>query len=239
MRDTKPRPVLFEDDFSQGLGKWQPNWLGGNDSVVTKPINGAEVAAYDPACVTIGPTAGLHGKPAAVLTAKAEPVTVDGHQYAYRSGCMTTHGKFTCVPPARLEARLRLSGGDGEIDNWPAFWADGTGTWPHTGELDVFEGLGGGAAWHFHSDAGGPGGHGAIAHRASTQDLGWHRFGADWYPDHVDFDYDGKHVGTIGAGITTAPMYLILNLALSPSISPPVVAPSALTVGLVRVTRLP
>ena len=39
----------------------------------------------------------------------------------------------------------------GQIENWPAFWLDGTtGTWPAHGEIDVMEGLHGHAAWHYH-----------------------------------------------------------------------------------------
>lgn len=239
MRDTRPTDVLFRDDFTEGLGKWTPNWLG-NPADVTKPINGAELAAYDPACVRVVDGAGPKGRPALVLAALEGPAkATDGKTYAYRSGCITTHGKFTCVPPVRVETRMRLAGDDDEIENWPAFWLDGTGTWPHTGELDVFEGIGGTPQFHFHSDAGGPGGRGAIKDRPRAKaDLGWHRFAAEWRPGRVDFEYDGQPAGSVTQGITTAPMYLIANLALSRTISPPVVVPSQLVIALVQVTKL-
>lgn len=228
--------VLFRDDFEAGAldaTKWQPNWLGPNDQAVTPPINGHEIACYDPAMVDVAGR-DAHG----YLRLRAETHdTVDYHgsRYAYRSGCVTTRRSFTCVPPVDLEARLWLAGTD-RIDNWPAFWADGTGQWPHTGELDVVEGISGKAEYHFHSVTTGAGGTGALKPRAG-QHGEWHKFVAKWRADHVDFEYDDVHVGTLSAGITTAPMYLILNLALSPSISPPVVAPSEMRVAYVQVSQ--
>lgn len=235
MRDTKPKPVLFRDDFSAGLGKWQPNWLGPNDQAITPPINvDHEVAAYDPAQVTIQHDGA--GRPYLSLKAgKASTTDYHGKTWQYRSGCVTTRHTFTCIPPVRVEAHLWLPG-DQRIDNWPAFWCDGTGTWPATGELDVMEGIEGDAEYHFHSPSTGAGGRGAILDRPNG--IGWHRFAAEWRADSVEFFYDNTKVGTLTQGITSAPMYLILNLALSETISPPVVAPSEMRARLVEVTRL-
>ena len=65
---------------------------------------------------------------------------------------------------------------------------------------------------------------------------GWHTFAADWRRGRVSYFYDGKLVGTIRQGITNAPMYLILNLGVSSSISPPIRVPSEMRVDWVRVT---
>jgi beta-glucanase (GH16 family) len=65
---------------------------------------------------------------------------------------------------------------------------------------------------------------------------GWHIFSADWRPGVVRFFYDHAPVGTIRRGITGAPMFLILNLGVSSSISPPIRVPSEMRVDWVRVT---
>jgi len=233
MRDTKPA-VLFYDDFSAGLGKWECGWFPKGPQSITPPVNGAEVAAYSPSQVTLD--AAKDGSKYLSLKAAQRTVTdQDGEQYQYVTGCVTTHPTFTFTPPARVEARLWLPG-ESTIDNWPAFWCDGTGQWPQTGEMDILEGLDGRAAWHFHSPAGGPGGFGALAPRPKR--IGWHHFAAEWFPDHVAFEYDGVQVGVISEGVTSAPMYLILTLALSPTISPPLRVPSEMRAKFVRVTRL-
>ena len=64
---------------------------------------------------------------------------------------------------------------------------------------------------------------------------GWHVFAADWQPGRIDFYYDGVLVGSVDSGITSAPMYPIVNLGLSSSISGPVVAPSRMKVDYVRI----
>ena len=92
---------------------------------------------------------------------------------------VTTIGKFSFTYGA-VEARIYLTGTSGKINNWPAFWADGTGAWPATGELDVMEGLGGSAAYHFHSPSGGPGSN------VSGDFTGWHTYAADWQPGARD-----------------------------------------------------
>lgn len=236
------REVLFRDDFSGAaldLGKWQPNWLGATDSTVTPPVNGQEASCYDPACVTVE---GGHLVLAAIAKAQVDS---HGTRHAYSSGIVTSRHDFTFTPPARLEARLLLPGSNGLIDNWPSLWADGTGQWPQTGENDIVEGLRGHPAYHFHylDEHGvqqGPGGGGALKPRPHAPDgtIGWHHFAADWYPDHIDYAYDGEHVGTIDQGVTEDPMYVILQLALSASISPPIRVPSRLLVDWVQVVRL-
>lgn len=233
MRDAKGA-VLFYDDFSAGLAKWQPNWLGADDHTVTPPINGAELSSYDPANVTIVQSPA--GRYYARLSLEHRVSTAaNGKVYQYASGCMTTRRTFTFEPPARVEAHLWLLGGD-VIEDWPAFWCDGTGQWPTTGELDILEGIGGRAQYHYHSPSGGPGGVGALAPR--PHGVGAHRVGADWYADHATFDYDGVQVGSVSTGETHGPMFVVCNLAASQQISPPVVAPAEMHVFSVRVTRL-
>jgi beta-glucanase (GH16 family) len=208
-RPPGPWTLKFSDDFNgPGLdrSKWRPNWLGGSDSDVTKPINGAELSCYDPGQVRVG--RGF----ARLWVAQQSCRANNGSTYAYRSGLIQTynHYRFTY---GYMEARMWLPHGTGTPVDWPAFWADGTGTWPSTGEIDVMEVLdGGNLCWHFHYSGGAPGGCPSIGNRA-----GWHTFGADWEPGSITFYYDGAKVGRVTSGVTRSPMYLIANLAISNS----------------------
>jgi beta-glucanase (GH16 family) len=127
-----------------------------------------------------------------------------------------------------MEARVWTDGST-ELSNWPAFWADGQ-NWPADGEIDVVEGLNGQACWHFHYTGGGPGGC-ATGNYAGS----WHTFGADWEPNSITYYYDGAQVGQITSGVTSAPMYLILNLAVDQSYGGPMQVPGTMRVDYVRV----
>lgn len=220
---------LFGDEFngtSLDRSKWRPNWLAGTDDAITKPVNSAELSCYDPAQVSV--SGGYLHLRAVDRSCRAN----NGVTYPYASGLVESAHDFTFTY-GRVEARIWLPAGSGSAAaNWPAFWANGTGSWPVTGELDVMEGLEGHACWHFHSPAGGPGGCAPWSSPA-----GWHTFAADWQPGSVTYFYDGQQVGRIASGITASPMYLIFNLGLSTTISPPVHLPSEMLVDWVRVTR--
>jgi Ca2+-binding RTX toxin-like protein len=193
--------LTFDEEFngtSLNSDVWGSNWLG-VPGTVTKPVNTLELAAYDPAQVSVS---GGYLR----LNAIEKPATVNGVTYNYRSGLVHTHDSFTQTY-GYFEARIFLPGSNGQISNWPAFWLNGE-NWPYDGELDVMEGLEGSAAYHFHSPSGGPGS--AVA----GDFTGWHIFGALWEPGKVSYYYDNQLVGTITSGITGSPMYLILNLGI-------------------------
>jgi hypothetical protein len=218
--------VLFEDDFdgaSLDLSKWQPNWLGGSDTSVTKPVNGGELSCYDPAQV------GVSGGSLHLRADNRGCVDDHGKRYDYASGLVNSRTHFTFTF-GHVEARVWLPGGS-RVDNWPAVWATGIGSWPTTGELDVMEGLSGHDCWHFHSDAGGPGGCADMASAA-----GWHTFASDWRAGHVTFSYDGKQVGELTSNITAAPMFLVLNLGVSRQYGGALSTPSEMLVDYIRVT---
>lgn len=193
--------LTFDEEFNGtaiDTQVWGTNWLGAAGAI-TKPINSQELAAYDPKQVSVSGGL-LH------LNAIASPVTVNGVNYNYRSGIVQSHGSFSQVY-GWFEARINLEGSNGQIADWPAFWTDGE-NWPYDGEMDIMEGLGGNAAYHFHSPSGGPGG------SAPGDYTGWHTYAALWEPGKVSFYYDNVLVGTIDSGITSSPQYLILNLGI-------------------------
>ena len=219
--------LIFDDEFngtSLNTSVWQPNWLSSNNTDITKPVNSEEVSCYDPSQVSEPGDGYLH-----LDAVKRSCTANNGQTYQYASGLVNTYHSFTFTY-GHMEARMWLQPGSGGAADWPAFWAAGTGVWPITGELDVMEGLGGPDCFHFHSPLGGPG---TCANLADAS--GWHTFGADWSPGQVTYTYDGNVVGTITTGITSAPMYLILNLWINGN--HPITAPATTLVDYVRVWK--
>lgn len=223
--------LAFDDEFdgsSLDLTKWQPNWLAGGNTAITKPPNSDDLNCMDPRQVS--ETGG-----ALMLTAAQRSCTANnGVTYGYASGLVNTYSSFQFTY-GYIEARMYLPATNGLPANFPAFWADGTGTWPSTGELDVMEVLrscGPGVGYHFHSTAGAPGSCVSLSNAS-----GWHTFGAYWQPGSVTYYYDGKAVGSITSGITSAPMYLILNNSVDPTFGGATATPAAVQVDYVRVWR--
>jgi beta-glucanase (GH16 family) len=179
-------------------------WVSGSGD--TGPVNSAETAGYNSSLISLTGTGYLN-----MPIKYGQQVTTPDGTFPNTGTLLDTYGHFTFGPGSSVEARIYLPG-NGSINNWPAFWADGEGlNWPADGEMDIMEGLGGQACYHFHSPAGGPGG------CASGNYSGWHTFGADWETNSVTYYYDGKRVGQITSGITTSPMFLILDDTTSAS----------------------
>jgi beta-glucanase (GH16 family) len=213
--------LVWSDEFRGSrlnTAKWSTGWFGRG---LTGPVRSSEAGCYAPSHVTVG-------QGALRLTATALAHTVNRKTYAYTSGMVTTRGKFSFTYGV-VQARIYLPGSGGKVANWPAFWADGVGRWPVTGELDAMEGLRGTAAYHFHSPSGGPGA------SAPGRFTGWHTYTADWQPGIVTYYFDGRKVGTITSGVTGSPMYLILNYGVDHTFGGRIVAPATMQVDYVRV----
>jgi beta-glucanase (GH16 family) len=211
--------LAFDSEFNSSsldTSQWSTGWFG---SGVTQGINSLEEECMDPAQVNVSGGS-------LALTAIAKSETCGGVTQPYASGMVTTDGKFNFTY-GFMEARIWVPG-TGGIDDWPAFWAVGQ-NWPTNGEIDVVEGLAGLAQAHFHYSGGAQG----PLTGSGTFTGGWHTFGADWEPGSITFYYDGVDIGRFTAGITSAPMYLILDMAVSSS--SPVVAPATMKVDYVRV----
>jgi beta-glucanase (GH16 family) len=224
--------AIFDDEFdstSLDSSNWSTGWFG---SGITGPINPYdELSCYDPAEVSEG-----GGELDLGIAAKAETCSSGTGLLSqpYATGLVTTDGHFSYTY-GFLEARVWLPAtSSGSIADWPAVWAEGQ-DWPQDGEDDVVEGLAGQACWHFHYgtsqiDVNGPGGCASGSYAG-----GWHTFGSDWEPGSVTYYYDGQRVGQITTGITSAPMYLILGLAVDDTYGGPILTPDAMRVDYVRV----
>lgn len=214
--------LVWDDEFTGTRldpTKWSTGWFG---SGVTAPVNPSdELAAYAPGQVAVRDGA-------LELSVASGPVTVGATTYPDVTGMVTSIGHFDFTYGV-VEARVYLPATDGGIANWPAFWTDGAGPWPTTGEMDVIEGSHGRATYHFHSPAGSPGG---IVGRPMT---GWHVVAARWDRGRVTYVYDGRPVGTITEGITGSPMSIILDYAVRAIEPQRRLVPATMRVDYVRV----
>ncbi|HUZ84386.1 MAG TPA: glycoside hydrolase family 16 protein [Gaiellales bacterium] len=217
--------MIFDDEFngsSLNGGYWSTGWGG---SGLTGPMNTEELECYSPSqVVQAGGELDLN-----LLAKPQSNCPLDGGgtvNEPYVSGMIQTRNKFQYTY-GYLETRVWLPGGASGVD-WPGVWAVGY-SWPTDGELDLVEGLSGQACWHFHDPSGGPGG------CAGVYTGGWHTFGADWEPGSVTWYYDGRRVGSVTAGITGSPMYLIADLALDNTYGGAVQAPATLRIDNIRV----
>jgi beta-glucanase (GH16 family) len=198
----------------------------------------------------------LNGQGQLVITARAAPAGL--HCYygncLYTSAKITTRGKML-AEPGRVEARIRLSAGQGL---WPAFWMLGQDfpavRWPASGELDIMENKGSeprvsSSAIH------GPGYSGAtpFAHRNTlssgtlTNDfhvfaVEWDSLGAKFFVDDVPhYSVTRDALRKYGRSILGQPFFVILNLAVGGHFDgdpqSDAIFPATMTVDYVRIYR--
>ena len=186
-------------------------------------MNSLEDGCYDPRQVTVA-------KGELDLTAIAKPESCAGITRPFASGLVNTDSTFRFTY-GYAEARIWLQTGPGL---WPAWWTDGQ-SWPNDGEIDVLEVFGSDTNPQYHYHYAGcdgscaPGGETAVPGSSS----GWHTYAVDREPGSITWYYDGRQVWSIsGAVVTSAPQYLILNLAVTSQFA---AAPAVMRVDYVRV----
>jgi len=174
------------------------------------------------------------------LVAKKETFTDQGVTKNYTSARLNSKFSFTY---GRVEVRAKLPTG---IGTWPAIWMlgkniqenggywdnEGFGTtpWPACGEIDIMEHWGDNqnyisSAMHTPSSFGATINHGGqIVPTASTE---FHNYTLDWYEDRMVFSVDGNVHYVYNPDVyndATWPFdkeqYLLLNIAIEPSIDP-------------------
>jgi len=224
--------LKFDDEFngtSLDTAKWSTGWGGG--SGITPPVNSSEDDCYDPAQVAEG-----GGALSLALIRKSESCGISAQ---YAAGLISTDGKFNFTY-GFIQARVWLPGAPGNPDyvaNWPGVWTDGQ-NWPEDGEIDIAEGINGHVCAFFHNGATvnqalSPGGGNGCPSGIYTG--GWHTFAANWEPGIITWYYDGVDIGSVTSGVTSAPMFLILDY----DAQPPVHAPDTMEVDYIRVWQHP
>ncbi|KAL4426027.1 hypothetical protein ABPG75_010043 [Micractinium tetrahymenae] len=248
---SRPRWVqLWADEFNGDAldgSKWEA--LEGDGSAFGIPGWGNnELQVYTGRRVNVRVQSG-----SLVITAQAEHA---GSPYGrYTSARLRTSGRFAVAPSAtyprvRIEARIKLSAGDGM---WPAFWMLpedwAYGNWPASGEIDILEARNGmdyvlgsahsGGVGALHTINGGT--PGMLADGWHVYTLEWEAKQLRWYLDGVQYLAVRSANGTqaqngwysLGGGPDNPdapfdkPFHLLLNLAVGgnfPWVSPDVVA---------------
>ncbi len=222
----------FDDEFngtSLDTAKWSTGWFG---SGITAPVSSWEDDCYDPAQVSEG-----GGALSLTLIRKTEYCGTADRLYA--TGLVSTMGKFSFTY-GFIEARVWLPGAPGDpgyVANWPGVWADGQ-NWPEDGEIDIFEGINGQVCSYFHDEENSSVGLGAGSKTGCSNGIftgGWHTFAVNWEPGIITYYYDGADIGTVTSGVTSAPMFLVLDY----DAERPVRAPDTMKVDYVRIWQHP
>lgn len=154
-------------------------------------------------------------------TANDNYILLKMNSTATATGAITTAPYETWHAPARISEQIELPcNSSGQVENWPAFWLVTTGAWPEGGEIDIVEGLGGSAAWHYHY-LNASGAASSIGQTVSGfSGCGTHTYAVNWSTSAISFYYDDRQVGQvtpaqIGVPIASGPMCVIDDYAAS------------------------
>lgn len=178
-----------------------------------------------------------------ILTIRCEdePAYYDGAKRGYRSGMMTTSGKFAQIY-GRFEIRCQVPRGRGL---WPAFWLlPDPPSWPP--EIDILEILGHETEKAYLSlhwpDPAKPGGDSLSLtgeHEGDDFSVGFHTFAIEWKKGEIRWYIDGVERFRVTEHVPDQPMFLLVNLAVggawAGAPTPETVFPADLLVDYVKV----
>jgi len=219
--------LVLDSEFngpSLNTSIWKYGWTG-SGAGLSKPANGNEIDCYSPHNAYFPGDGTLH------LDVTAASSTCGGVTRPYTGAMINTNpargrGGFQYTYGV-LEAKVYLPADGTALANWPGVWADGQ-DWPYDGEDDLMEGIYGMACWSFHN----PAGFDHVCLHNFTP--GWHTFASDWQPGSITYYYDGVDVGSDTSGITSSPMYIILDNTVHVG-EPEYTTPDSMQVQYVRV----
>lgn len=213
---------VFDDEFdSYKSANWTRTYPWDTSGVERRDTDGGTDQIIDPANVTVsGGTVKLTFKK---LPA---PETINGLTREWSTGMMHTRDKVTFDGDARgtfIEIRSKPAKGNGL---WSHLWLMPTdfaldpncpvqrytlkmhsfnGHYPDVAEFNVRKRLSCTISATSMSDDG-------FLHMMSDHTTAFHTYGMDWYPDHVDFYFDGQKVKTSTAiAGNSGPGFLIIN----------------------------
>lgn len=132
----------------------------------------------------------------------------------YKTGMIASYPGLTIVPGQFLEASIKVSGGKGM---WPAFWLLNADEYPP--EIDIFEILNGDSVDHMHYHASNSN------YDAYAQDFSYgeslannfHTYGLYYDVGLIEWWFDGQKVGETSSDVTSDPLYITINNAVSAS----------------------
>lgn len=180
-----------------------------------------------------------------ILTIRCEdePAFYDGAKRDYRSGMMSTSGKFAQTY-GRFEIRCQVPRGRGL---WPAFWLlPDPPTWPP--EIDILEILGHETDRAYMSlhwpDPAKPGGDSLSVtgeHKGTDFSDGFHTLAIEWEKGEIRWYIDGVERHRVTEHVPDQPMFLLVNLAVggewAGAPTPETVFPADFLVDYVRVWK--
>jgi beta-glucanase (GH16 family) len=182
-------------------------------------FNASELECFDPARVSIGQNG-------VTLRVIQEQESCGGRSRPYSSGVLTTADKYS-FKYGLLEARIHVPSQGDAIADWPGVWAVGSA------EMDLFEG-GWSPCWFYHAHDGQRWGRCTPKNRYNFT-KGWHTVAANWEPGSITWYYDHQQVARVTSHVTSAPMAIVLDLAVSDWGGAPTVVPAQFHIAWVRV----